>query len=302
MVSIGTHRLHLYCRGSGSPTVILECGASQPALLWTLLPEEQRRASALEQIAQFTQVCSYDRAGYGWSDAGPMPRTLARMTEELHELLTEARVSGPYVMVGPSFGGLMARIFYARYPGEVAGIVFVDAMQPDAMLEASPQAEQWRRQQHRAVLFARFYSVLARLGAVRGYFWLLNRGLVHWPAEFAPDATTPPDVTQEYQEFWMRPEHSSALASQTEQSLEGARELLGQSSFADLPLVVMTAGTARPEDRAGNAARAKASTRGRHVLVSDSGHNIVRERPRAVADAVRRVVEQVRSSATAMVR
>jgi pimeloyl-ACP methyl ester carboxylesterase len=100
MIDVGGHRLHLYCTGTGSPTVVLEAAAPGWSLYWSLVQPD---------VAKVTKVCAYDRAGLGWSERGPLPRTGQRMARELHQLLTRAGISGPYVFVGHSLGGFVAR-------------------------------------------------------------------------------------------------------------------------------------------------------------------------------------------------
>ncbi len=105
LIDVGGYRLHLYCTGAGrpgSPTVILEEGFGATSLGWSKVQPG---------VTSFTRVCSYDRAGFGWSDTGPLPRTAGRMITELHTLLARAGVPGPYVLVGHSFGGLIMRLY-----------------------------------------------------------------------------------------------------------------------------------------------------------------------------------------------
>jgi pimeloyl-ACP methyl ester carboxylesterase len=119
MVDVGGYRLHLHCVGAGSPTVVFEGGAGfAPGLA---LAHLQRAASA------HTRACVYDRAGQGWSDASPRPRTAAVIVDELHTLLTNGGEPGPYVLVGWSYGGLTMRLFAYEYPDRVAGVVLVDS-------------------------------------------------------------------------------------------------------------------------------------------------------------------------------
>ena len=107
LVDVGGYKLHLDCQGTGSPTVVLDAGLGGSSLDWTLVQPE---------LATTTRVCTYDRAGMGWSDAGPMPRSPSHIAEELHVLLTNAGVAGPYVLVGHSLGGKNIRIFGACRP------------------------------------------------------------------------------------------------------------------------------------------------------------------------------------------
>ena len=117
LVNIGTHRLHLWCEGSGSPAVILEAGLGAYSIDWSLV----RPA-----LAKRTRVCSYDRAGYAWSDRGPEPRGLGTSVSELHALLRTAGVSPPFILVGQSWGGRIVRVYEDRYAGDVAGMVLID--------------------------------------------------------------------------------------------------------------------------------------------------------------------------------
>src|SRR5688572_1489749 len=122
LVDIGGRRLYLTCMGEGSPTVILEHGMATESGSW---------ARVQQAVARFTRVCAFDRAGRGTSDPAPTPRTSEDMAADLHALMTNAHVPGPYILVGNSLGGFNARIFAHKYPNEVAGVVLVDSMHPD---------------------------------------------------------------------------------------------------------------------------------------------------------------------------
>jgi pimeloyl-ACP methyl ester carboxylesterase len=114
LVDVGGYRVHLYCTGSGSPAVVI-VGAGY-SFDWGLVQPE---------VAKFTQVCSYDHSGIGWSDDGPKDSCSLRVSE-VHTALKNAGIKGPYVLVGHSLGGLVARVYAGRFPEEVAGMVFVD--------------------------------------------------------------------------------------------------------------------------------------------------------------------------------
>lgn len=114
LIDVGGYRVHLYCTGVGSPTVVI-VGAGL-SFEWGLVQPE---------VSRFTQVCSYDHSGVGWSDSGPKDSCSLRVGE-VHNALKNARIKGPYVFVGASLGGLVARLYAGRYPEEVAGMVFVD--------------------------------------------------------------------------------------------------------------------------------------------------------------------------------
>ncbi|HBB95028.1 MAG TPA: hypothetical protein DC054_06530 [Blastocatellia bacterium] len=136
LVSANGTRLNLYCIGSGSPTVVFESGWEDWAPAWAIVQP---------RIAKWTRACSYDRAGTGFSDPGPMPRTSVRIADELHSALHNAGVKGPYILVGHAFGGDIVRTFADRYMREVAGLVLVDAdpadVEPKAMREAARRGQ-----------------------------------------------------------------------------------------------------------------------------------------------------------------
>lgn len=118
LVDLGGHRLHVNCTGKGSPTVVVENGLGDFSLDWILVQS---------RVSRFTRICTYDRAGYAWSDPGPKPRTFSQVNLELRDALSKLGEQGPFVLVGHSYGGAVVRSFATTYPHEVAGIVLVDA-------------------------------------------------------------------------------------------------------------------------------------------------------------------------------
>ena len=118
LVDAGGFRLNLYCMGSGSPAVVFDSGWGDWAPVWSKVQPE---------VAKWTRACSYDRAGAGFSDPGPMPRTSVRIARELHTALHRANIAGPYILVGNAFGGDNVRTFADLYMDEVAGLVLDDA-------------------------------------------------------------------------------------------------------------------------------------------------------------------------------
>jgi pimeloyl-ACP methyl ester carboxylesterase len=122
LVNIGGYYLRIESKGKGSPVVVMDAGLNQPRSSWGRVPAE---------VAAFTRVVIYDRAGLGESNPGPAPRTSEQIVKELNHLLRQAGIPGPYVLVGHSFGGLNVRLYASRYPGEVVGMVLVDASHED---------------------------------------------------------------------------------------------------------------------------------------------------------------------------
>jgi pimeloyl-ACP methyl ester carboxylesterase len=122
MVDVGGHRLHIHCQGDhalGSPTVVMESGNGEPSLTWAAIQPE---------VARFARVCTYDRAGLGWSERSPKPRTVGNVVDELHTLLARAGLEPPYVLVGHSMGGGLVRLYAREHPDQVAGMVLVDPL------------------------------------------------------------------------------------------------------------------------------------------------------------------------------
>jgi pimeloyl-ACP methyl ester carboxylesterase len=123
-VDIGGRTLNIFCSGAGAPPVIFESGGPGPGLEWEAFQPE---------AAKFTQACWYDRAGEGWSDLGPFPRTSVAISSDLHALLKRAGVPAPYVFAGASFGGLNSRVYGGLYPNEVAGMILIDSAHEDEL-------------------------------------------------------------------------------------------------------------------------------------------------------------------------
>jgi pimeloyl-ACP methyl ester carboxylesterase len=157
MIDVGGYQMHLYCTGAnveGSPTVILESGLGSISSAWALVQAE---------VAKGTRVCSYDRAGMGWSEPGPEPLDAQHIAQELHALLHNANIPGPYVLVGWSYGGLYVREYTGQYGNEVVGLVLVDSSHPDQWTSTPEGQAQFASN-------AKIYSVapaLARLGVMR---------------------------------------------------------------------------------------------------------------------------------------
>src|SRR5687768_3655967 len=117
LVDVGGHRLHIWCTGAGTPEVILETGLGGSSVDWGFVQP---------QVARFTRVCSYDRAGLGYSDPGPSPRTARRIARELHALLDRSGITEPLVLAGASSGGLSMRVFATEHPERARGLVLID--------------------------------------------------------------------------------------------------------------------------------------------------------------------------------
>jgi pimeloyl-ACP methyl ester carboxylesterase len=291
LVDVGGYRLHLACQGEGSPTVVMEAAIGETGLLWSLVQPT---------VAQRSRACVYDRAGLGWSDARPKPRTALVMVEELRRLLANAEVPGPYVLVGHSFGGLLVQLYAARYPQEVAGLVLVDSAHeqqyrraPREIRELVPQLEEQARQQFEAL------KALIVSGSVDAGMLPVPPGLPASAAETfrALVAASPKHV-------------ETFIAEQQAVAAIHAELAADITSLGDLPLIVLSHGQPMampglaPEVNQAyeqlwqqlQAELAALSSRGRLVVAQDSGHYLQLEQPQLVIDAIAEVVTAARTT------
>lgn len=274
LVDVGGYRLHLDCRGEGSPTIIMDAGLGGSSLDWSLVQP---------QLAATSRVCSFDRAGMGWSDPGPGTRSPAQIAEELHALLRNGEVPGPYVLVGHSLAGKNLRMFARAYPSEVIGMVLVDARSERMDIGASKAdtdafAASLRGQGTQ-------YTVARRLGIAR----LLGASLIDLPL-------ISPALAQEMALLQTGP---NAIAETTAEGLARSDDDATLASFTlgSMPLIVIAAGDSLstiPGWRAAQEGLATLSTRGRLVVAEDSHHAVHLEAPTIVVDAVREVLTAAR--------
>jgi pimeloyl-ACP methyl ester carboxylesterase len=277
MVDVGGHRLHLYCVGEGSPTVVLEAGHGFVALAWTMVQPE---------IANTVRTCAYDRAGLGWSELGPNPRTPERIAQELHTLLDNAGIEPPYVLAGHSIGGKHIRMFTELYPDDVVGLVFVDARHESA--DPVRTQEEFEADSAAYVSSLELYRVLRRFGVARLLAVPLGRSV-------SPSFNHLPDDVV----------YRLVLLGVTENTLQS---FIGQSDMASddqlraahsldgLPIVVLTADASleTPGWEAVQHELAALSSNSQWIVVENSTHDIHLDQPQQVADAVLNVIEASR--------
>jgi pimeloyl-ACP methyl ester carboxylesterase len=300
-VDIGGRSINLYCSGNGAPTVILETGGNSPGYEWLLQQSK---------MAVFTRACWYDRAGVGWSDPPLSPRTGASVASDLHEALHRAGVLPPYVMAGGSVGGAYVRIYTARYPTDVAGLVLVDPAVPEQRDPDSGVAPINRLSGTTRHLICMALPAMTRFGVLR----FVASGERRRPS---PDFTPEQNDTLaklEAQPKAFRTDADQACAATNEGRIvprEGINPDIDNAvrkagSLGDRPLVVLIAGRygADPgfEKEAAEyhevrvhqlASLVLLSTRGRQVIV-DAGHGM-EESPDSIITAVRQVVDEVRA-------
>src|SRR6267143_1592803 len=274
-VDIGGRFLNIYCSGEGGPVVVLDTGGSAPGYENLLF---QRR------VARFTRACWFDRAGLGWSDPSPVEQTNAAIAEDLHALLHAAGVPPPYVLVGSSFSGFNVRVFAGKYPAEVAGAVLVDSAHED-QFRYEPRvtvAPVNRLPKQIRNLLCASVPLAARVGLVR---FLLQRS---GPRRGAPSGFTAEEAaTLRGLELQTKSLVASAVCNFEEKV---STQMRAAGNLGDRPLTVLTAGqpirVGDPEvDKELVAFHemwvhqfqtqlVRLSTRGRQVIVENSGHAI----------------------------
>ncbi len=294
-VSLGDRTLNIFCSGEGTPTVVFDAAGHTAGYSWIATQRE---------VAKFTRACWYDRAGYGWSDPGPSPRTFRAIAQDLHALVHAAQVQTPIVLVGPTAAAFHIRVFNGMYPSEVAGAVLIHpadtdifALEPEYMRSKLASAPQW----------------MQKLGckALRPIF--LNFGLLRLLGN--PGSGRPwgidnlsPDQQRELSFLSTNPE-----TAQTEGEGcvldESMAEVRAAGDFGNRPLIILTSsepftGPPEPQFEGQTAALndfwfkklqprlARLSTHGQLILAPDA------EQPASIIRATRAVVDQVRESSS----
>ena len=295
MVDIGGQRLHLYCLGTGNPTVILKAAAPGWSLYWSTVQP---------QLARTTRVCAYDRAGLGWSDRGPLPRTGQRMAKELHCLLERAGIAGPYVLVGHSLGGLVARLYQHDYPQEVVGMVLVDAGHELEMRQA-----EFRSFANAGKSMLPVFRAMTMLGITR----LIASYDQLPPILTLQEEKVPAEIRPMLRTVWLRTGYVSTLADESDGLIETLEQVRHSGRLGDLPLVIITAtGPVWWPDMPGQVNPAKfkkmwmdlqqdlttLSTKSRQVFAEHSSHFIQFDEPSLVAESVRQMIDLTRRTAT----
>ena len=293
-IDIGGRSLNIFCSGSGTPAVIFDSGAGSGGYIWSDIQHE---------VAKLTRACWFDRAGLGWSDDGPYPRSGTNMSRDLHTLLQNSGVSPPYVLVGHSLGGLNVRVYNGMYPRDVAGAVLVDAAHEDEprrapkfMLGHSAPKLLWHPIWS-AAHAARFVGLLRLTG----------------PRISLPDDPKQRTREQIVQALRFQPKTIATLADPTTPVRYAEAERAG--GFGDRPLIVLTRGKIDTPPNPSEMDReyaaysqvwmheiqpklARLSSKGKQIIVEKSGHDIPDEAPEMIIAAVREILDDIKGGQT----
>jgi pimeloyl-ACP methyl ester carboxylesterase len=301
LVDVGGWRLHLNCTGearAAQPTVILEAGLGDFSVEWSLVQPG---------VAKFARVCSYDRAGDGWSELGPHPRTLRQIVYELHTLLDKAGVKPPLVLVGHSYGGWLVRLYAAIYQADVAGLVLVEAgaQNPWRMIDGKlvRSSELAKGQTVPAVKVSGPLRVSDIPPEALSQMKAGAESLAKHPNE-PPRDKLPPDAQR--MRAWALGQigHIAAGVNPFEhEELASLRAESAKSKYplGDLPLIVLTRGRSEEdtkaleeEHRRDHTSVAAMSRNGKLVVATRSGHHVQLEEPELVIQAIRDVLTATR--------
>ena len=285
--TVNGHRMHMNCTGSGSPTIILDSGLGNDALIW---------GGVQPVLSETTRVCSYDRAGFGWSDALPAPRDADHIAAELRGLLLQAKVTGPIVLMGHSIAGLYMREYASRYPTDIAGIVFVDVSTPlqdeDPAMKAvdSKTPTQWISM---LLLRARYIAGLPRLtGQCSNFLGSTGQaGILQ-----AEDLCEP---------------HFGAMAAEKDSFNKSGHETVHTGPYGALPILILSQDVTTvhlpvPAQQTADLANSwnqmqedlkKLSTRSRRIIAKRSGHYVQLFRRDLIWKEVPLFIEQIRGTA-----
>lgn len=260
---IGGHRLHIQCMGEGQPTTIIDTGLGDDSFDWQ---------SILQQSSQITRTCIYDRAGYGWSDYGPRPRNSRRIAYELGLLLEQANIPPPYLLVGHSFGGFNLRLFAASHPDDIAGLILVDSsheMQYERLNIKLPPPRKGRRN---IIIIAKQTTETAN--------------------------SQKPQILRD---------HAYRTAGQEIAALyESARQVRLFGSIPTIPLIVISRGKTEWAGNKDAQYREKIwielqqdltrlSPISQHLFANNSGHDIPKQQPEIIIEAISNVTQLART-------
>ena len=297
LVDVGGWRLHINCTGEGrpaQPTVILESGLGDFSVEWSLVQP---------RVAQFARVCSYDRAGDGWSELGPHPRTLHQIVYELHVLLDRANLRPPYVLAGHSYGGWLVRLYAYAYPAEVAGLVLIDAGADDPLrlMADGTTKRSSELTTSQAVPAVRTSGPLRESDVPSVALAQMKAAAEQSARDANPDERRKlPQDAQDMRTWTLaRWQHLAAAVNPVESeelAAFRAEQARTEHPLGDRPLIVLTRGmpdetgpnaaTLEAQHKTDQAKMARLSTQGRQIIAEHSGHHIQLDEPELATQAI----------------
>jgi len=278
--------MHLYCTGHGSPTIVLEAGGGDDWLIWQKVQPE---------VANTTRVCSYDRAGTGWSELQPGLRDATHIADQLHLLLQQASEQGPFVLAGASVGGLYIRQFAATYSSEVAGLVFVDASTPEqiAAIPGSGYSAQLIQQKHREVVLEWWKEASG---------WALLAGDCKVEVEAGLES-----YRHLARAETCRPSYATSWRGEADQFWHSAEEAAHAHCCGDLPLLIISQDPDNAQSTQPPSIRPiwnslqehlkLLSARNHRTIARGSGHHVMIDRPDVVVRGIQQIAAQTISHA-----
>lgn len=284
LIDVGGYRLHINCIGHGEPTVVLEAGMSGWSTDWILVQPE---------IAKVTRVCTYDRAGYGWSETGPQPRDSQQVATELHTLLTKAGIEDRIVLVGHSLGGLFVQYYSKTYPQQVAGIVLIDSVHPEQSLRMEESVR--RKYEGNLKALASLTRILAPTGLLR---------LANQPVTVIADKL-PIEYQSMVRSMGFQSKAYRALHAEMASFQQSQADVRDSKPLPEPPFAVVSSASVRdfPPGFSGEymkdvwdelqADLSKTATIP-HIIARNSGHYIHLDEPELVIRAILEIVNRIR--------
>ncbi len=285
LYTVNGHAMRMECMGSGEPTLVLDAGLGNDGLIW---------GGVQPVLAKTTRVCSYDRAGFGWSETLAPPRDADHIAEELHGLLAAAQVDGPVVLMGHSIAGIYIRDYATRYPTQVAGLIFVDGSTPLQMRNPA-------------------FSALNRQGPPLWLAMLLSKGAlaVGMPRLFGGCTRGFPGFDAERAKLQAQDQcmaHIDAIQKETDSIDQSGEEAVHSGPYGDLPILIFSQDPAveAAQPRMSAVAQAwnqmqedlkKLSTRSRRIIANGSGHYVQLKRAGLIEKEVPVFIDEVRGKA-----
>jgi pimeloyl-ACP methyl ester carboxylesterase len=278
------YKMHLYCTGEGSPTIVLDAGLGNDSLIW---------AKVQPELSKTTRVCSYDRAGFGWSDPQPGPHDAERIADQLHSLLTQAGITGATVLMGHSIAGLYIRAYVNRYPHNVSGLVFVDSSTPlqEDRFPADPEDTK---------------NPELELLELK---WLYMLGIPRVMGQCTHEAGFDDYAGRMIAEDQCRPSLWTAVGQEEKSGRQSGNETIHTGPFGDLPILIfsedpqLSVSSALPTKPEIEMAKIwdemqedlkHLSTRSRRIIAKSSSHYIQIDRPDLLNQNVARFIQQIR--------